>query len=305
MNRRNKNRYNNIKKKNNKKFDPYRAEHSKLLRESKHLFYYYHDISVFFNHYKSRYKNSVHSITTMVKIPNIDFINAHYVSGIHSKGDQYYIATQAPLDHTISDFWNLVFEKKIKAIIMLTGLVEYNIEKAIRYWPSSKDDPLIINKNFKVLLKEDVKSFPGFKESTLEIIKNDESFELKHYYYQDWKDASVPSSMNKFLFFMKYLNEDQYDLFNETDHVIVHCSAGVGRTAVFICVDTIIKKMKEDNDFNFENYSIYELAKRIRSERSLYSFRIYDQYKFCYDSLHKYIKKYKEIDNSPLKEKTN
>lgn len=295
--RRKKYKYNKYKK----NYDPYRYEHSQMLRESKHLFFYFHDISIFFNHYKSRYKNSVHSITTMVKIPSIDFINAHYISGIHSKGDKFYIATQAPLEHTIDDFWKMVYEKKVKIIVMLTGIVEYNIEKAIRYWPSSKNDPLIINDNFKIILKG-TKHFPGFKESSLEIIKNDnDPFELKHYYYEDWKDATIPSSMNKFLNFMNYLNDDQYDLFNETDHVIVHCSAGVGRTAVFICVDTIIKKIKEDEEFDFENYSIYELAKRIRSERSLYSFRIYDQYKFCYDSLFKYVKKYNNIDNKSLK----
>ena len=53
-----------------------------------------------------------------------------------------YIASQAPMLGTVKDFWQMAWDHKIPAIIMLTKLVEAGKPKCYKYWPDNVGESL-------------------------------------------------------------------------------------------------------------------------------------------------------------------
>lgn len=89
-----------------------------------------------------RYANVVPLPESRVDLTQLDndekteYINANYVKGPKDT-THYYIACQAPLEHTVIDFWRMIWEQNSRVIVMATDLTENGIEKCTEYLPSS------------------------------------------------------------------------------------------------------------------------------------------------------------------------
>lgn len=93
-----------------------------------------------FDNTKDRYSLKSVFEHSRVKIePESTYINANHIL------NKKYIAAQAPLPHTFSQFYDMIWQENISVIVMLTKLEESDCCKAHRYWPTSSHPVVFIN----------------------------------------------------------------------------------------------------------------------------------------------------------------
>ncbi|EEC08361.1 receptor tyrosine phosphatase type r2b, putative [Ixodes scapularis] len=173
-----------------------------------------------------------HSRVKLKPTPGIafsDYINANYIDGYCRP--KRYIATQGPRTNTVCDFWKMVWQENVCKIVMLTNLIEKGKAKCEQYWP----DEAATYGDIQVHLMAS-ETFPDYDVRQLHLTLADTTREVKHFHLRSWPDHGVPLYPNVLLAFRKKVN--QYRAFNEAP-VVVHCSAGVGRTGTYILLDTL------------------------------------------------------------------
>ena len=217
------------------------------------------------------YKDNVVSINSENK-----YINA---SWIHLPYNNIFIGTQGPLDTTIDDFWEMCYSYKVKVIVMLCKLQENNKIKCAKYWDSNNVKKFIlkqINSEFDLIDGVIVRNF--------EIKKNQNDFfpnTVIQLHYTCWDDHSTPDvdSYNKLIKLIEFL-----DYYKDNSPVVVHCSAGVGRSGTFIALynlyHNILRQIK-DNQINEIKFSIMDLVRKLKEMRT-HSVENEGQYKFIY-----------------------
>ncbi|XP_034019820.1 receptor-type tyrosine-protein phosphatase R [Thalassophryne amazonica] len=154
------------------------------------------------------------------------YINANYIRG-YQGDEKVYIATQGPMVNTVSDFWQMAFQEESPVIIMITKLKEKN-EKCVLYWPEKRG----IYGRVEVLVSG-VRECEHYTARSLTLKCGNQTHTLQHYWYTSWPDHKTPDSA---LPLLQLMNDVEMDRRNATTAgpVIVHCSAGIGRTGCFI-----------------------------------------------------------------------
>ncbi|XP_019759985.1 tyrosine-protein phosphatase non-receptor type 4 isoform X3 [Dendroctonus ponderosae] len=226
---------------------------------------------------KNRYRDISPYDQTRVVLQNScgDYINANFVD-MKIPGTNMvnrYIATQGPLQTTTEDFWQMVLEQKSTLIVMLTTLVEKGRAKCHKYWPSVGEVLTMCNAIIKCTNEQndDSNSFV-FRDFILIDVKNDSTpREIKHMQYIAWPDHGVPDSPQQFLRFTQHIRGHHKD----EKPVVVHCSAGIGRTGVLVLMETalclmdvvepiypleIVKSMREQRAMMIQNASQYRFV---------------------------------------------
>ncbi|KAH9383056.1 hypothetical protein HPB48_023778 [Haemaphysalis longicornis] len=165
-------------------------------------------------------------------VPYSDYINANYIDGYCRP--KRYIATQGPKSRTVDDFWRMVWQENVCKIVMLTGLVETGKTKCEKYWPTKSANYGEVQVH---LMAEE--KFPDYTVRQLHITLADTTREVKLFHLQSWPDHGVPLYPNVLLSFRKKVN--QYRTFNDAP-VVVHCSAGIGRTGAYILLDNLLEQ---------------------------------------------------------------
>ncbi|CAE1294463.1 PTPN9 [Acanthosepion pharaonis] len=222
--------------------------------------------------------------------PSYDYINANYVDGYKQKNA--YITTQGCLTRTIGDFWRMVWEQKCLVIVMLTRIMERNRLKCEQYWPLEVDTQE--NYDHFVVHNTCVNHTSDYRVSTL-ILQNSKTGEeriVQHMQFLRWPDYGVPNKAESFLqFLLKVQNFQAEAVHNMEDSwqghplgppIVVHCSAGIGRTGTFITTDINIRRFED-----VSTVELYETVRKIRSQRA-FSIQVPDQYVFCHLALIEY-----------------
>eukprot|EP00062_Callorhinchus_milii_P002817 gi/632939434/ref/XP_007910044.1/ PREDICTED: tyrosine-protein phosphatase non-receptor type 1 [Callorhinchus milii] len=160
-----------------------------------------------------------------------------------------YILTQGPLPNTCGHFWEMVWEQKSRGVVMLNRVIEKGSVKCAQYWPSKEEmEMLFSDTNFKLtLISEDVKSYYTVRQLELENLATEEIREILHFHYTTWPDFGVPESPASFLNFLFKVRESG-TLNPEHGPIVVHCSAGIGRSGTFSLVDTCLLLMDKRKD---------------------------------------------------------
>ncbi|KAJ7372548.1 hypothetical protein OS493_019057 [Desmophyllum pertusum] len=194
-----------------------------------------------YNKSKNRYPNLLafdHSRVRLATIDGIvgsDYINANLCDGYRK--ENAYIATQGPLEETIDDFWRMIWEYKTFTIVMLTELEERGRIKCEQYWPNEGAE---LYGDIEVTVTDWIE-FANYTITTLQICKEGapQPREVKHFQFTGWPDHGVPPHPTPFLAFLRRVR-----FYNPTDAgpIVVHCSGGVGRTACFIVVDSMLER---------------------------------------------------------------
>ncbi|XP_050394770.1 receptor-type tyrosine-protein phosphatase S isoform X2 [Patella vulgata] len=240
------------------------------------------------NTLKNRYINIHPFDHTRVCLPikdedvNSDYINANYIPGYSSSKE--YIATQGPLPDTINDFWRMIWHEKVSIIVMLTSLKEGHTIKCEQYWPDEVDEVMEYGQYTVEKISEVTKKTHTC--STLKICCNEDSQNnkktecrtVKHFHYLQWKDKSAALERSDILQFIRTVRQNIKS--NDTSPVVVHCSAGVGRTGTYIALD-YIQQYIDQHDLN-KTIDIYEYVLKLRSNRVL-MVQTESQYSFLYD----------------------
>uniref|UniRef100_A0A0N4WEA3 Protein-tyrosine phosphatase n=1 Tax=Haemonchus placei TaxID=6290 RepID=A0A0N4WEA3_HAEPC len=160
-----------------------------------------------------------------------DYIHANYI-----KGDPLlctYICTQGPLPSTIFDFWRMIWLEKVSHVIMLCSTMECGKKKCEQYWPEDNGASLTFNGNNLVN-----NSDPHVTRTTLELKQGTEKHFLKHHRWKTWPDKTVPKSL---LAVFRILHQTR----KSKTPIVVHCSAGVGRTGSFVSEIFSIKSVSQ------------------------------------------------------------
>ncbi|KAM9342811.1 tyrosine-protein phosphatase non-receptor type 1 isoform 2-T2 [Pholidichthys leucotaenia] len=154
-----------------------------------------------------------------------------------------------PLPSTCGHFWEMVWEQRTRGVVMLNRVIEKGSIKCAQYWPLREErDVIFEDTNFKLtLVSEDIKSYYTVRQLELENLPTQETREILHFHYTTWPDFGVPESPASFLNFLFKVRESGC-LNSDTGPVVVHCSAGIGRSGTFCLVDTCLLLMSLRKD---------------------------------------------------------
>uniref|UniRef100_A0A668AGD9 Receptor-type tyrosine-protein phosphatase F n=1 Tax=Myripristis murdjan TaxID=586833 RepID=A0A668AGD9_9TELE len=227
---------------------------------------------------KNRYANVIaydHSrvvLTSVDAVPGSDYINANYIDGYRKQNA--YIATQGPLPETLSDFWRMVWEQRSSTIVMMTRLEEKSRVKCDQYWPARGTETYGM---IQVTMLDTVE-LATYSVRTFALYKNgsSEKREVRQFQFMAWPDHGVPEYPTPILAFLRRVKACNPP---DAGPMVVHCSAGVGRTGCLIVIEAMLERMKHE-----KTVDIYGHVTCMRAQRN-YMVQTEDQYIFIHEAL--------------------
>ncbi|KAJ8245395.1 hypothetical protein GJAV_G00270290 [Gymnothorax javanicus] len=201
------------------------------------------------------YNNNRVKLLSQPGVPGSDYINASFVSGYLCPNE--FIATQGPLPGTVADFWRMIWETRSRTIAMLTQCFEKGRIRCHQYWPEDNKPVTVFGDIVITKLTEDV--FPDWTVRVIKVEKPGEYMVVNHFNFTSWPEHGVPESSTTLIQFVKTIRAHRG---HDNTTMVVHCSAGVGRTGVFIALDHLVQHVS-DHDF----VDVYGLVAELRSER--------------------------------------
>uniref|UniRef100_A0A8P0T474 Tyrosine-protein phosphatase non-receptor type n=1 Tax=Canis lupus familiaris TaxID=9615 RepID=A0A8P0T474_CANLF len=226
---------------------------------------------------KNRYKDVLPYDTTRVLLQgNEDYINASSVNMEIPAANlvNKYIAAQGPLPHTCAQFWQVVWDQKLSLIVMLTTLTERGRTKCHQYWPDPPD--VMEHGNFHIRCQsEDCTLAYVFREMLVTNTETGEEHTVTHLQYVAWPDHGVPDDSSDFLEFVNYVRSLRAD----GEPMLVHCSAGIGRTGVLVTMETAMCLIER----NLPVYPL-DIVRKMRDQRAM-MVQTSSQYKFVCEAI--------------------
>ncbi|RMC16536.1 hypothetical protein DUI87_06473 [Hirundo rustica rustica] len=228
------------------------------------------------NQNKNRYKSIIPYDHCRVVLQPSDtgngYINASYMDTYRSP--RFFIAAQGPLAGTVVDFWHMVWQEKTSVIVMLTGLMEQNKIKCEQYWPEQEQ----VYGDFTVTLNNTwtttglVKRIFCLQKAGCALPRAVEQF-----HYLLWPDHGVPKNPSQLLCLVEVVNKRVLEA--PAGPVLVHCSAGIGRTGTFIALDFLLKMGKAEGKVD-----VFHCVQQLREQR-VSMVQTKEQYSFLYEAL--------------------
>uniref|UniRef100_A0A0N4ZYT8 Tyrosine-protein phosphatase domain-containing protein n=1 Tax=Parastrongyloides trichosuri TaxID=131310 RepID=A0A0N4ZYT8_PARTI len=203
--------------------------------------------------FKNSYNNNLKEDRGVV---DDDYIHANYVKIPNS--DFTYICCQGPLENTLEDHWLMCWQEKVKVIVMLCETIEDDEEKCHKYWPDvmtkkAYGQIIVINE------KEDLKKYDGVVIRTLKMQVGSIKKSIIQYHFKAWPDRLVPTATTTICSMLR-----EIQLVSGQYPIVVHCSAGIGRTGTFMGIHYISERFKVSQDGSI---NIMEAIKEMREQR--------------------------------------
>ncbi|XP_033704617.1 receptor-type tyrosine-protein phosphatase C isoform X2 [Tursiops truncatus] len=219
-----------------------------------------------FNQNKNRYVDILPYDYNRVELSDINgdagsnYINASYIDGF--KEPRKYIAAQGPRDETVDDFWRMIWEQKATVIVMVTRCEEGNKNKCALYWPLMEEGSRVFG-DVIVEINEH-KRCPDYIIQKLTIANRKEKATgraVTHIQFTSWPDHGVPEDPHLLLKLRRRVNAFS-NFFSGP--VVVHCSAGVGRTGTYIGIDAMLEGLEAESKVDVYGYVV-----KLRRQRCL------------------------------------
>eukprot|EP00899_Mesostigma_viride_P021193 jgi/Mesvir1/29075/Mv18381-RA.1 len=237
---------------------------------------------------RNRYCNVLPYDNNIVRLQNppngeSDYVNASYVQSCAAPGLPQYIVTQGPLDNTVAHFWQMVWDHNVDTILMLTKPVEGTAVKCATYYPASlgalEDHGMLTVEN-----KAQSEPMPGVARRHLALSHKltQETRPVEHLLMVDWPDHGVPASTATVRGIIRHINEkaaQHREATGTAAPVVVHCSAGIGRSGALITVDTTLRRLVDHGDVRATNLAA--TIAEFRSQRAGIV-QTLGQFEFCH-----------------------
>ena len=229
------------------------------------------------------YKHNVVTINNEHKMVNASWMNI--------LNDKSFIASQAPNDNTLDDFWQMCFQYNVNHILMLCKEFEDNKKKCSNYW-----DVNVKFKNFVVNNCEKTREDNVIvaKKITVTKLEDKKQRTFEHLQFKEWPDHSTPNIHNYVMIFenlFKFVDDAREN--NKKNPILVHCSAGIGRTGVFFTLyalcNEIQKQIRSDDGSDLIIFNVFNFVRKLKEMR-MYSVENINQYNFIYKFLEQYLK---------------
>jgi receptor-type tyrosine-protein phosphatase F len=234
------------------------------------------------NFNKNRYRNVLALDSTRVELPpdedRGDYINANWISGTFDDQPHRFIATQGPLDETAADFWRMVWRYRVGVIVMLAKQIEGNRVKCSTYWPGlvsnyarysfrGPEEGFTVELELKSTEKNPL-SGAVLRQFLMTRLDTGEERSIMHFQHVDWPDHGIPETTDEFLELEaettqanlavasqnlgKLSDELRAQLSSGTQvdaerpPIVVHCSAGIGRTGSYVLIENVLERLEHD-----------------------------------------------------------
>ncbi|XP_058238282.1 tyrosine-protein phosphatase non-receptor type 5 isoform X5 [Hemibagrus wyckioides] len=195
---------------------------------------------------KNRYKTilpNTHSRVCLQETKEDDFlstyINANYLKGYGGQ-EKVYIATQGPTVNTVGDFWRMVWQERCPIIVMITNIEEKN-EKCTEYWPEDS----VTYEGIEITIQQFIQA-DDYSLRIFTVKYESEERSLRHYWYTSWPDQKTPDKAPPLLQLVQEVEEARKQALPSSGPVIVHCSAGIGRTGCFIATAILCEQLRHE-----------------------------------------------------------
>ncbi|XP_070192179.1 receptor-type tyrosine-protein phosphatase epsilon-like [Littorina saxatilis] len=202
------------------------------------------------NYYKNRFKSIVPYDDTRVVLcgdpdpGSSDYINASFVAGLRSP--KAYIAAQGPNRNTVRDFWKMVWQEQVTHIVMLTNVKEGKKKKCEQYWPPPGKK---VKHGSVDVTGLEVHERAHYVMRTFHIMAEDGSVRrVAQYHYTMWPDHGIPTTTGLVDFWRTVRTSHRQQ--QQSSPLLVHCSAGVGRTGTFIGLDILMDQLQQQQHIN-------------------------------------------------------
>ncbi|XP_027131363.1 tyrosine-protein phosphatase non-receptor type 18 isoform X2 [Larimichthys crocea] len=218
-----------------------------------------------------------------------DYINASFIKG--AAADCRYIASQAPLSATLVDFWRMIWQHDVKVIVMACREVEMGKKKCECYWSplhqSAEFGPFIVSTEEETRPNEDLVI------RTLTATYQQDTHSLVQYQFLSWPDHDVPYEAAGVLDLLERVRTSQG---THTSPLLIHCSAGCGRTGVICALDYIhdllVTKITAD-------FSIMKIILELREQRPS-AVQTKEQYQFIFSTVTVMLERALQASRGPL-----
>ncbi|MCJ8741068.1 hypothetical protein PDJAM_G00066400 [Pangasius djambal] len=216
---------------------------------------------------------------------NTDYVNASFIDGYRQKDS--YMASQGPLQHTIEDFWRMIWEWRSCSIVMLTELEERGQEKCAQYWPS---DGVMVCGDMSIELKreEECESYT-IRDLLVTNTRENKSRAVRQFHFHGWPEVGIPTDGKGMINIIAAVQKQQQQSGNHP--ITVHCSAGAGRTGTFCALSTVLERVKAEGILD-----VFQTVKSLRLQRP-HMVQTLEQYEFCYKVVQEYIDAFSDYAN--------
>ncbi|XP_071180902.1 receptor-type tyrosine-protein phosphatase mu-like [Mytilus edulis] len=202
-----------------------------------------------------------------------DYINASYIGSY--KKEKAYIASQGPKKNTIRDFWQMVWQDNVCKIVMVTKLEEERRKKCEQYWPKTVNKVTVVDNYRLTMTEEKYNSVYVYRLISVHNKTNRKERTVRHFHFTEWPDHGVPDSIKLAKFYRKVKSENCEQL----GPLVVHCSAGVGRTGAFIALDALYEHSRKTGYLD-----IMEYVQMMRKDR-MNMIQTHEQYEIVFETL--------------------
>ncbi|XP_077407717.1 receptor-type tyrosine-protein phosphatase H-like [Vanacampus margaritifer] len=204
---------------------------------------------------KNRFTNVLPYDWSRVKLQtangNSAYINASYMPGYNNSRE--YIATQGPLPSTVGDFWRMIWELRVNAVVMVTNCKEGRWTKCECYWPARGETCLHQELSITTTSEQQDTNWT-LREFRVKHKNGTEERTVKHFHFTAWPDHGVPQGTHVLIQFRGLIREHMDANGTRAPPTVVHCSAGVGRTGTIIALDVLLQQLHRDKEVGINSF---------------------------------------------------